>query len=143
MEVPPWQTIHSPASVRFARVGKELFCCRGRFYTLYHPELRDILWVCQSMNGLATEVRRSRRYGPVHVSCAYRFLRGQYSSRRYRGLLVRRLETIEEVNEQIESVGAGSIAVVVRDPEIWVVAERCRHNDETSQKVAAEYVSSP
>ena len=128
MEVPPWQTIYCPATVRFAHIGKELFCCRGRFYTLYHPQLRDILWICQSMNGLAAEVSKSRRYGgAVHVSCAYRFLRGQYSRKNYRGLLVERFETTEEVNEQIESVGAGSIAVVVRDPENWVVAnsEQC------------------
>ena len=137
MEVPPWQTIHCSPNVRFARVGKELFCCRGRFYILYHPDYRDIMWLCQSMNGLATEVSRSKRYGPIHVSCAYRFLRGQYTRKRYRGLQAVRLKTIEEVNEEIESVGAGGVAVVVRDPEILVVAEKCRQSGDTSEIIAA------
>ena len=137
MEVPPWRTIYCPASVRFARVGKELFCCRGRFYMLYHPDYRDIIWLCQSMNGLAVEVSRSRRYGTLHVSCAYRFLRGQYARKHYKGLQVVRLKTIEEVNEHIESVGAGSVAVVVRDPENWEVAEKCRQSDDTSEIIAA------
>ena len=123
MEIPPWQTVYCPTRLRFARVEKELFCCHGRFYTLYHPVYRDVLWICQSMNGLVSEVSRSQRYGAVHVSCAYRFLRGQYRSKRYRGLLVERLRTIEEVNEHIESVGAESVAVVVRDPDNWVVAD--------------------
>ena len=134
MEVPPWRTIYCPASVRFARVYKELFCCRSRFYLLYHPDCRDIIWLCQSMNGLAIEVSRSQRYGAVHVSCAYRYLRGQCARKRYRGLQVVRLKTIEEVNEEIESVGAGSIAVVVRDPENWIVADD--DDGETSEIVA-------
>ena len=137
MEVPPWQTIYCPPNVRFARVGKELFCCRGRFYILYHPDYKDIIWLCQSMNGLAVEVSRSKRYGQVHVSCAYRFLRGQYARKRYRGLQVVRLRTIEEVNEEIESVGAGSVAVVVRDPENWVIVEKRSRNNATSEIIAA------
>ena len=89
------------------------------------------------MNGLAVEVSRSKRYGQVHVSCAYRFLRGQYARKRYRGLQVMRLRTIEEVNDEIESVGAGSVAVVVRDPENWVIVEKWSQNDATSEIIAA------
>ena len=83
MEVPPWKTVHCPTSVRFSSIRKELFCCRARFYVVYVLEAQELIWISQSMKALADHISESQRYGKFHVSCAYRFIRGQYSRKRY------------------------------------------------------------
>jgi hypothetical protein len=136
MEVPPWKTVHCPTSVRFSSIRKELFCCRGRFYVAYVPEAQELIWIGQSMKALADHISESQRYGKFHVSCAYRFLRGQYVRNRYGKFMSKRPATVQEVNEAIEESGARGVVAVIRDPDNWQVLpetlDKCSHSTSSS-----------
>jgi hypothetical protein len=115
-DLPPWQTVFCPGTIRLESVEKEP-CSLGRIYALYnHKESCPVLWVGQSMWPLA---KAASVRGKIHTSSCYRILRGQSISKIHIGMRVMRLQTTEDINELIENLGASTVAVVSRRPELW------------------------
>jgi hypothetical protein len=117
-DIPHWQAVSCPRTVRFFRIGKELHT-HGRLYGIYHDKDRDVVWLGQSVYGMAVGINKLRRYPKVHSSTAYRILRGEAERRHLRGITVERLVDVDHGNELLDRIDASSVVVVTRNPEKW------------------------
>ena len=59
-DIPPWQSVSCPLSVRFFRIRKELHT-NGRLYGIYHDKHRDVVWLGQSVYGMVKEINKLQR----------------------------------------------------------------------------------
>ena len=108
-----------PGEVRFARISKERQTL-ARIYALYRDDSNQTLWLGQSLSRLIPFLceHSNRR---VHLSSAYRILRGKCESDRHLGFAVERLEDPRQVNELLDRVRPKWLAVVLRDPDRWTL----------------------
>ena len=124
-DIPLWQSVSCPKSVRFFRIRKELHT-NGRIYGIYHDKHRDAVWLGQSVYGMVKEINKLRRYPKVHSSTAYRVLRGELECRQLRGIAVERLQDAEHVNELLDRIDAPSVVVVTRNPDKRELKAPCK-----------------
>ena len=124
-DIPLWQSVSCPKSVRFFRIRKELHT-NGRIYGIYHDKHRDAVWLGQSVYGMVREINKLQRYQKVHSSTAYRVLRGELEYRHLRGISVENLQDAEHVNELLDRIDAPSVVVVTRNPDKWELKAPCK-----------------
>ena len=118
-ELPPWQEICCPGSVRFDRIAKDTHTL-ARIYAL-HREFEGIVWLGQSMTSLMEAIGKHYSLN-MHVSSGYRVIRQELKSGMRRGFLVARLADESEVNALIERLCPLCLAVVARRPDRWELA---------------------
>ena len=111
-----------PGEVRFASIAKERQTL-ARIYALYRDDSSEILWLGQSLSQLIPFLREHSRLR-VHLSSAYRILRGECKTDRHKGFQVKRLEGVAEVNELLDRARPKWLAVVVKDPDKWETIPR-------------------
>jgi hypothetical protein len=119
-EESPWRVVCCPGEVRFAQIDKERQTL-ARIYALYRDDSQT-LWLGQSLSRLIPFLREhcKRR---VHLSSAYRLLRGECKKDHTLGFAVKRLEDPRQVNELLDRVRPKWLAVVLRDPDRWTLEE--------------------
>ena len=114
LELPPWQVVCCPGTVRFAKIAKDTHTL-SRLYALYR-EYEGIVWLGQSMTSLMQAI--GKHYSlHMHVSSGYRVIRRELKSGMHRGFLVARLADEREVNALLERLCPLCLAVVVRHPD--------------------------
>ena len=119
-ELPPWQVICCPGTVRFAKIAKDTHTL-SRLYAL-HREFEGIVWLGQSMTSLMQSI--GKHYDlRMHVSSGYRIIRRELKSGMHRGFLATRLADESEVNALLENLCPLYLAVVLRRPDKWEIAE--------------------
>ena len=119
-ELPPWQVVCCPGTVRFERIAKDTHTL-ARIYAL-HREFEGIVWLGQSMTSLMEAI--GKHYDlHMHVSSGYRVIRQELKSGMHRGFLVARLADESEVNALLERLCPFCLAVVVRHPDRWEIAK--------------------
>ena len=109
-----------PGSVRFAQIDKERQTL-ARIYALYRDDSQT-LWLGQSLSRLIPILREHSKRR-VHLSSAYRLLRGECKKDHTLGFAVKRLEDPRQVNELLDRVRPKRLAVVLRDPDRWTLEE--------------------
>jgi hypothetical protein len=114
----PWRVVCCPGEVRFASIAKERQTL-ARIYALYRDD--QTLWLGQSISRLMPFLREHLKLR-VHLSSAYRIIRGECKRGLHNGFAVKRLEDAREVNELLDSVRPKWLAVVLRDPDKWTLA---------------------
>ena len=127
-EEPPWRVVVCPGSVRFAQIDKERQTL-ARIYALYRDDSNQTVWLGQSLSRLIPFLREhcKRR---VHLSSAYRLLRGECKKDHTLGFAVKRLEDPRQVNELLDRVRPKWLAVVLRDPDRWTLEAPKEMQDE-------------
>jgi hypothetical protein len=116
---PSWRVVCCPGEVRFASIAKERQTL-ARIYALYRDDSNHTVWLGQSINQLMPFLREHSKRR-VHVSSAYRILRGECKSGRHQGFAAKRLEDARQVNELLDRVRPKWLAVVLRDPDKWTL----------------------
>ena len=114
-----WSVVCCPGEVRFASIAKE-YQTVARIYALYRDDSNHAVWLGQSINQLIPFLREHSKRR-VHVSSAYRILRGECKSGRHQGFAAKRLEDARQVNELLDRVRPKWLAVVLRDPDRWTL----------------------
>ena len=118
-ELPPWQVVCCPGTVRFERIAKDTHTL-SRLYALYR-EYEGIVWLGQSMTSLMQAI--GKHYSlHMHVSSGYRIIRREVKSGTHRGFVVTRLADESEVNALLDDLCPLHLAVVVRHPDKWELA---------------------
>ena len=120
-DIPPWRTVSCPGSVRFSMIFKEQYT-NGHLYGVYRFNEPDDVWLGQSLYGMTMEMNKLQTYPKVHSSTAYRFLQGDVPYRQLGGMIVEKLQGVENVNELLDRIGAPNVVVVTRDPDKWELA---------------------
>ena len=96
----PWRVVCCPGEVRFAQIAKERQTL-ARIYALYRDD--QTLWLGQSISRLIPFLGEHSKLR-VHLSSAYRIIRGECKSGRHNGFAVKRLEDARQVNERAAEV---------------------------------------
>ena len=126
VELPPWQVVCCPGTVRFAKIAKDTHTL-SRLYALYR-EFEGIVWLGQSMTSLMEAIGKHHDLH-MHVSSGYRVIRRELKSGMHRGFLVARLADESEVNALLEHLCPLYLAVVLRHPEGWDIARQVEKHD--------------
>jgi hypothetical protein len=117
-EKSPWRVVCCPGEVRFTHIAKE-YQTLARIYALYRDD-SSTLWLGQSLSRPMPFLRE--HYGlRVHVSSAYRVLRGECKSGRHVGFAIKCLGDECELNQLLDRVRPKWLAVVLRDPDRWTL----------------------
>ena len=116
-EQSPWRVVCCPGEVRFAQIAKERQTL-ARIYALYRDD--QTLWLGQSISRLIPFLREHLKLR-VHLSSAYRIIRGECKRGLHNGFAVKRLEDARQVNELLDRVRPKWLAVVLRDPDKWTL----------------------
>ena len=114
-EKSPWRLVCCPGSVRFSQIAKERQTL-ARIYTLYRDDSNHTVWLGQSMSRLMPFLSKHSKLR-VHLSSAYRILRGECKSGRHNGFAVKRLADARQVNELLDRVRPKWLA----DPDRWTL----------------------
>ena len=125
-ELPPWQVVCCPGTVRFERIAKDTHTL-ARIYAL-HREREGIVWLGQSMTSLMEAIGKHYNLH-MHVSSGYRIIRREVKSGMHRGFLVTRLADESEVNALLENLCPLYLAVVLRHPERWEITTQVEKHD--------------
>ena len=118
-EKSPWRVVCCPGEVRFTRISKE-HQTLARIYALYRDDSNQTLWLGQSISRLIPFLREHLQLS-VHLSSAYRIIRGECKRGLHNGFAVKRLEDARQVNELLDRVRPKWLAVVLRDPDRWTL----------------------